>query len=90
MYGWYLDIYYHLPKYEKFTLVARLEALTPGKDDPVGKQVTLGVRYTADAHWIFSLHWRRNNGSSSYKPSWTPYAGRSGDFLFQVYRKFRF
>jgi|GEM_PF-1472229 len=87
MHGWYLDAYYHLPKYAKFTLVGRLEELKPGSDLPRGQQVTLGVRYTAAPDWIFSVNWRKNNGESMYEYSWTPPAGKGGDFLFQVYHK---
>jgi hypothetical protein len=90
MHGWYLDAYYHLPKYAKWTLVARLEELKPGSSLPLGKQVTFGFRYTADPRWIFAVNWRRNNGSSFYPHSWTPYAGRGGDLFFQIYRKIRF
>jgi hypothetical protein len=85
--GAYLDIYYHLPKYQKITLVGRLETLKPGADDPASRQVTLGARYALTNQWILSVNWRRNNGSSAYRPSWTPFAGGSGDFLFQAYYK---
>ncbi len=90
MHGWYLDTYYHLPKYEKITLVARLEAFQPDPKLPLSRQITLGVRYVADANWTFALNWRRNNAASSYKYSWTPYAGHDGDIYLQVYRKLRF
>jgi hypothetical protein len=90
MHGWYLDVYYHLPKYEKLTLVARIEQFRPEADEPLSKQITLGVRYVADSNWTFAVNWRRNNAASSYAYSWTPYAGRGGDIFLQVYRKLRF
>ncbi len=88
--GSYVDVYYHLPKYAKFTLVGRLEYLKPGQADPTGRQITLGLRYAATPQWIFSVNWRKNNGENFYKPSWTPLAGRSGDWLFQAYHKLHF
>lgn len=88
--GSYVDVYYHLPKFAKWTLVGRVETLKPGGDDPTGHQLTLGARYAATPQWIFSLNWRKNNGENFYKPSWTPVAGRSGDWLFQAYHKLHF
>ncbi len=89
MTGGYLDVYYHLPKYEKFTFVARAEALRPDPSMPTGKQITLGLRYTAAADWTLAINWRRNNFDHAYEDSWTPYSGRSGMFLFQIYHKTR-
>jgi len=89
MSGGYLDLYYHLPKYEKFTLVARVESLRPDPSEPTGRQVTLGIRYTAAADWTFAINWRRNNFDRAYQDSWTPYSGRSGMLLFQIYHKSR-
>lgn len=90
MHGGYLDIYYHLPKFAKWTLVGRGEALSPGDNYGTFRQVTLGVRYAVAPQWTLSVNWRRNNRASAYKTSWTPYAGRQGDFLVQLYRKFTF
>jgi hypothetical protein len=89
MSGGYLDLYYHLPKYEKFTFVARVESLRPDPSMPIGKQITLGIRYTAAADWTFAINWRRNNFDRAYQDSWTPYSGRSGMLLFQIYHKSR-
>ena len=47
MRGWYLDAYYRLPQHEHWSLVARIERLKPGEDDPESRQFTLGVRYVA-------------------------------------------
>ena len=89
MRGWYLDAYYHLPKYEKWTLVARIEELKPTSDLPNLRQLTLGARYTLDKHWILAANWRRNQGGG-YSPNWTPLTGSGGDFFFQLYRKSSF
>jgi hypothetical protein len=89
MHGWYLDTYYHLPKYEKWTLVARLEEFQGESDISPARQVTLGVRYTMDQDWIFALNWRRNS-HVPYHPTWTPDTGSGGDIFFQAYRKFHF
>ncbi len=85
MQGEYLDIYYHLPKYAKWTLTARLEALRPEPDMPLGQQLTLGVRYTASPHWVFTLNWRRNNRAVASDYSWTGYTGADGAVLAQIY-----
>ena len=90
MRGWYLDMYYHLPKFEKWTLTARLEQLKPSSDDPTAHQITLGVRYTLDKSWILAVNWRHNNGSVGYSPTWTPAAVHGGDVFFQLYRKTSF
>lgn len=87
--GWYLDAYYHLPKYQKWTLVTRAEAFQPENDRRWSKQLTFGVRYTLDSNWILAMNWRRNNGLN-YRPGWTPPTSRSGEFFFQVYRKLNF
>lgn len=87
MKGWYLDAYYHLPKYEKWTLVARLESLRPGAALNYGRQVTLGIRYASAPEWTFAVNWRRNNMDAAYPFSWTPYAGHGGNFFVQVYHK---
>lgn len=88
MEGAYLDLYYHLPKFAKWTLAARAEMLRPGPDDPTKQQLTLGVRYTSSPQWIFAVNWRRNN--AGYTPSWTPLSGSRGDWYFQIYRKLRY
>lgn len=85
--GWYVDLYYHLPKYQKFILVTRLEALRPKAGVRYGRQITLGVRYTAAPDWIFAVNWRRNNTESAYRGSWTPPTGRDGTLFFQIYHK---
>ena len=90
MNGGYVDVYYHLPKYAKWTLAGRVEYLKPGVNDATGQQLTLGIRYAATPQWILSVNWRKNNGEHFYKPSWTPLAGRSGDWLFQAYHKLHF
>lgn len=90
MHGFYLDTYYHLPKYQKWTLVTRIEALRPGTGMAYGKQLTLGARYTLSPEWILSVNWRKNNTGSAYPGTWTPASGTGGNFLFQVYRKQQF
>lgn len=90
MHGAYLDMYYHLPKYGKFTLVSRLEALKPGGADPTRKQLTLGLRYAMTPQWTLSANWRHGIGSHNYDASWQPYASRGGDLLFQAYHKTHF
>lgn len=89
MRGWYLDTYYHLPKYEKFTLVSRVEEMRPTSKSPTGRQLTLGTRFTATQDWIFSLNWRINNMNKGYQGTWTPYAGRGGNFFIQAFYKLR-
>lgn len=89
MNGWYLDLYYHLPKYEKWTFVTRIEGLRPGSGVGYGRQITLGVRYILSRDWLLAVNWRRNNLDNAYRGSWTPATGRSGDVFFQVYRKIR-
>ncbi len=86
--GWYLDAYYRLPKYEKMTLVARVEQFKPGSDEFMSKQITLGARYTLTPEWILAMNWRRNNGKNY--PTWTPGTRKGGDVFFQVYRKLSF
>lgn len=87
MLGGYLDLYYHLPKFQRVTLVARAEELRPNPDEPAGRQLTLGVRYTAAPDWILSVNWSRNNFDRAYQDTWTPYSGKSGALLLQVYHK---
>ena len=89
MRGWYLDAYYHLPKYEKWTLAARMEGLRPASGLPALRQFTLGARYTLDRHWTLAVNWRRNQGGG-YSPSWSPLTGAGGDVFFQLYRKSNF
>ncbi len=89
MRGWYLDAYYHLPKYAKWTLAARIEELKPASNLPNLRQLTLGMRYTLDKHWILAANWRRNQGGG-YSPAWTPLTDSGGDFFFQIYRKSNF
>ena len=83
MNGWYLDIYYHLPKYQQFTFVARAEAMRPDSDEPIGRQITFGVRYTAARDWTLAVNWRRNNFDHAYSNSWTSFSGTSGMVYFQ-------
>src|SRR5579872_765593 len=73
--GWYTDFYYHLPKYERWTIVARAEQFQPASNIRATDQVTLGARYTLDRNWIFAANWRRNNGVR-YGGTWTPTTGR--------------
>jgi hypothetical protein len=89
MRGWYLDLYYHMPKYERVTWTARLEEFQYAQNNPFNKQVTLGVRYTLDRNWILAVNWRRNNRANDLR-SWTPPTGRSGELFFQVYQKVNF
>ncbi len=88
--GWYLDVYYHLPKFQRFTIVARGESLHPSTGSPYGRQFTLGVRYTATADWILAVNWRRNNFDRAYSETWTPYSGKNGALFLQIYHKARF
>lgn len=89
MEGWYLDVYYHLPKYQQFTIVARVEALRPDPALLYGRQVTLGVRYTAARDWTLAVNWRRNNFDHAYADSWTSYSGTRGTVFLQIYHKSR-
>lgn len=89
VHGWYLDAYYHLPKYLRFTLTGRLEEFKPDPSIPLSKQMTFGLRYTLNSDWILAVNWRRNNGPT-YKMTWTPPTGGGGDIFFQVYHKFPF
>jgi len=84
--GWYLDAYYRLPQHERWSLVARIERLKPGEDDPESRQFTLGVRWVATQEWTLAANWRRNNGPF-YGPTWTPSAPKGGDVLLQAYRR---
>jgi hypothetical protein len=86
--GWYLDFHYHLPKYERATLVTRLEEFQFGQGLR-NRQITLGVRYTLGHNWVLAVNWRRNN-RSDIRSSWTPATGRSGDLYFQLFQKVRF
>lgn len=86
MTGWYLDGYYRLPQYEKWSLVGRLERLKPGSSSPEGRQTTLGVRYVAARDWTLAVNWRRNNGPA-YGQYWTPAAFGRGDVLLQAYHR---
>ena len=86
MHGWYLDAYYRLPQYERWSLVARIERLKPGDDYAESHQVTLGVRWVATREWTLAANWRHNNGLV-YSPNWTPAAPKSGDVLLQAYRR---
>lgn len=89
MHGWYVDTYYHLPKFHRWTLAARVEGFTASSGDAMSKQVTLGFRYTLDRSWVLAVNWRKNNGIT-YSPNWTPYASHGGDLFFQAYRKIHF
>jgi hypothetical protein len=88
MEGAYLDLYYHLPKFAKWTLATRGEFLRPGPAMPTRSQLTLGVRYTSSPQWILAVNWRKNNHGYNY--SWAPDTGSRGDLFFQVYRKLRY
>lgn len=88
--GWYMDAYYRLPALEKWTLVGRIEELKPGDNLADGRQLTLGARYTADSVWIYSVNWSRNNMDSAYPYGWTPYTGKSGQVMLQVFRRVDF
>jgi hypothetical protein len=88
--GWYLDTYYRLPGLEKFTAVARIEELKPDDSMPDGHQVTLGLRYTADSEWIYSVNWNINNLDEAYPYPWTTYSGDQGQLTLQVYRRIDF
>ncbi len=87
--GGYLDVYYRVPKYEKWTLAARLEAMRRGTGEPFAKQITIGTRFTATPNLVLVMNWRRNNADSIYPNTWTPYSGRGGDVYFQAYYKLR-
>ena len=89
MHGWYLDTLYRLPKFEKFSLVGRLEMMSPSQSLSTGQQLTLGVRYTLARNWAMAANWRRNNASTMYTPSWTPYAGKSGDVYLQLFHEIK-
>lgn len=86
MRGWYVDAYYRLPQHEHWSLVARVERLKPGDDDPESRQLTLGVRWVATREWTLAANWRHNNGPF-YAPTWTPSALKGGDILLQAYRR---
>lgn len=88
--GWYIDFYYRLPKYERWTFVARLEELKPRPNVAAGEQITLGVRYVMPENWVFAVNWRRNDGFPNRWFSWTQPSGKGGEWLFQVYRKMVF
>lgn len=87
LHGWYMDAYYHVPKYAKLTLAARLEALRPSSSLPTGRQLTLGLRYVSSPDWTLAVNWRTNNMNAAYPYSWTAYSGPQGTWLFQVYHK---
>ena len=87
MKGWYVDAYYRLPRYEKMTLAARWEQSRPGLDDPLGRQMTLGVRYVATREWTLAVNWRHNNGIADYNAASAPDIGRTGEVFLQIYRK---
>lgn len=86
MQGWYLDAYYRLPQHERWSLVARVEQLKPGEDDPGSRQLTLGVRFVATPDWTLAANWRHNNGPF-YSPTWTPSAPKGGDVYLQAYHR---
>jgi len=88
--GWYIDFYYRLPKYERWTIVARIEELKPRPDVASGEQLTLGVRYVMPKDWVFAVNWRRNDGFPNRWLSWTKPSGKGGEWLFQAYRKMVF
>jgi hypothetical protein len=89
MHGWYLDAYYHLPKYYRWTLVSRVEGFQAESNVATTKQLTLGFRYTLDRNWIFAFNVRKNTGIP-YRPTWTPSTLQGADVFFQVYRKLSF
>ncbi len=84
--GFYVDAFYHLPKFERWSVAMRWENFAPESEAPTTRQFTLGVRYTLSKDWVLALNWRKNNGPD-YAPSWTPASGSAGDFYFQAYRK---
>ena len=85
--GAYLDFYYHLPKFHRWTLVARAENFRSDTHDPWSSQFTFGARYTLSREWVAAVNWRVNNGSTAGGNVWTPPTARSGDVLFQIFRK---
>ena len=87
--GFSIDAFYHLPKFERWTLSTRWEAFQPSTNTTTTRQLTVGVRYTLSKDWMLALNWRKNNGPD-YSPSWTPSSRAGGDFYFQAYRKVGF
>lgn len=85
--GAYLDVYYHLPKFHQWTLVARAENFRANIGDPWLSQFTLGCRYTLSREWVAAFNWRVNNGTRYTEGTWTTPTSRSGDVLFQIFRK---
>ncbi len=83
--GWYLDSFYRLPKYEKFTFVSRLELLRPSSSSSTVRQLTLGLRYTIAPGWSCAANWRTASGQSESSEYGASDFGNSGTFLFQVY-----
>jgi len=89
MEGAYVDVYYHLPKYQRITLVARAELLKPDPGLPYGDQLTFGIRYIAHPDWVLAMNWRTNNFNKAYQATWTPYSGSKGALFLQIYHKAR-
>ncbi|MCW5935228.1 MAG: hypothetical protein KIT45_13185 [Fimbriimonadia bacterium] len=87
MNGFYVDVYYRLPKHERWSLVGRLETYKPKPSVSQAEQLTLGARYMMSKEWVFAINWRVNDGFSDRYMSWTPKTGRAGDIYLQVYRK---
>ena len=86
--GWYLDTYYRLPRQQRWTLVARVEALKPDDRFAESRQLTLGVRAVLSPDWTLAANWRTNNGHS-YGPNWTLSAPGRGDIFLQAFRRVR-
>lgn len=88
--GTYLDVYYHLPKFHRWTLTLRAENFRANISDPWLNQFTVGFRYTLSREWVAAFNWRFNNGGNYDEGTWTSPTGRMGDALVQVYRKISF
>lgn len=88
MHGWYVDAYYHLPKYQRWTLASRLEEFQANTRVRSVWQYTVGVRYIQDRDWTLALNWRLNSGVP-YRGTWTPDTAGAGDIYLQAYRKIK-
>jgi hypothetical protein len=84
--GGYMDAYFRLPRYERWTVVSRLSYLKPDDDDPPGRELTFGLRWVPTSDWVLSANYRLNNGDSMYDTSWTDPTGFSRSLEFQAYR----
>ncbi len=86
--GWYLDTYYRLPRQQRWTLVARVEADKPDEEYAESRQLTLGVRAVLSPDWTLAVNWRHNNGHA-YAPNWNLSAPNRGDIFLQAFRRLR-